>query len=513
MRRTTSSLAIGLALADCVIASLWVSARPAAAEERTLRIGLREDPDPLDPTLGSSYVARVVYAGMCDKLFDVDGKLSIIPQLATSYEYKDPMHLVIHLRANVTFQDGEKLDAEAAKATFVRNQTAKGSQRAAEISAVSGIDIMDPLTFQLDLKQPSSPLLALLTDRSGIMQSPKAMQEAGDKFAQHPVCAGPFAFEQRIAQDRIVLRRYPGYWDNKDIHFDHLIYLPIPNAAVRVANLRAGALDMVEYILPTDVAAVQSDPNLRLDVSDSLGYQGITFNTDNRPGNDTDAGHYALVRQAFELAIDREALIQVVYNGMYAPVAQANTPSSPYYVPSVTPPARDVEKAKALLKQAGVTVPVPIVLTATNGSDNQQTAEVIQSMTREAGFDVSIKTLEFASSLQAAYSGNFQAYLIGFSGRADPDPNTWVFLHTGGVGNYGKYSNAAMDKLLDQQRLVTDVTQRRDVYAQIWEQERKDVPLIYLWIYKNIVGMRTNIVGFHAVPDGLVRVQGLDLAP
>jgi peptide/nickel transport system substrate-binding protein len=485
----------------------------AGAEERTLRIGLREDPDPLDPTLGSSYVARVVYAGMCDKLFDVDAKLNIIPQLASGYEYKDPTRLVIHLRPNVTFQDGEKLDAEAAKATFVRNQTAKASQRAAEISAVNGIDILDPLSFQLNLKQPSSPLLALLTDRSGIMQSPKAMQEEGDKFALHPVCAGPFAFEQRIAQDRIVLRRYPGYWDNKNIHFDQLIYLPIPNAAVRVANLRAGAVDIVEYVLPTDVATVKSDPNLKLDISDSLGYQGITFNTDNPPSNDTDIGRNALVRQAFELAIDREALIQVVYSGMYTPVAQSNPPSSPYYVPSVTPPPRDIEKAKALLKQAGVKLPVPAVLTATNGSDNQQTAEVIQSMTRDAGFNVTIKTLEFASSLQTAYSGNFQAYLIGFSGRADPDPNTWVFLHTGGVGNYGKYSNAAMDKLLDRQRLVTDIAQRRDIYAQIWDQERKDMPLIYLWIYKNIVGMRKNIVGFHAVPDGLVRVQGLDLAP
>jgi peptide/nickel transport system substrate-binding protein len=450
---------------------------------------------------------------MCDKLFDVDHKLNIVPQLATGYEYKDPTHLVIRLRPGVTFQDGEKLDAEAAKATFVRNLTAKGSQRRAEISAVYGIDVLDPLTIQLDLKYPSSPLLAMLTDRSGIMQAPKAMQAEGDKFALHPVCTGPFAFEQRIAEDRIVLRRYPGYWDSKDIHFDRLIYLPIPNSAIRLANLQAGALDIVEYILPTDVAAVEKDPNLKINISNSLGYQGITFNTDNPPGNNTDAARSALVRRAFELAIDRQALINVVYNGMYIPIAQANTPSSPYYVPSVQPPPRDIEKARALLKQAGVKLPVHLVLTATNSSDNQQTAQVIQAMTRDAGFEVTIKTVEFASSLQAAYSGHFEAYLINFSGRADPDPNTWTFLHTGGVGNYGKYSNPLMDKLLDQQRLVTDAGQRRNIYAEVWEQERKDMPLIYLWIYKNIVGMRKDIMGFHAVPDGLIRMQGLYRAP
>jgi peptide/nickel transport system substrate-binding protein len=509
MLRAATVATHALAL-TCTLAAAFCA--PAMAQERTLRIGMREDPDLLDPTLGSSFVARIVYAGMCDKLFDVDEKLNVVPQLATGYEYKDPTHLVIHLRPNVTFQDGEVLDAEAAKATFVRNQTTKGSQRAAEISAVQSIDILDPLTFQLNLKSPSAPLLALLTDRAGIMQSPKAMAALGDKFSQHPVCAGPFAFVERVAQDRIALRRYPGYWDNKNIHFDRLIYLPIPNTAVRLANLQAGSIDMSE-ILPTDAAAVRNDPKLKVAVFDGLGYQGITFNTDNPPGNDNPAGSNALVRQAFEAAIDREALIQVVYNGLFTPVAQSNTTSSPYYVPGITPPKRDLARAKALLQQAGVKLPVAVVLTVPNNPDNVQAGEVIQAMTREAGFDVSIKAMEFASSLQAAFSGNFQSYLISFSGRADPDPNTWVFLHTGGVGNYGKYSNPVMDKLLDDQRLVSDVGQRRDLYGKIWEQERKDMPLIYLWIYKNVVGMRGGVTGFRPIPDGLIRLQGLDIAP
>lgn len=507
--RRISIVATGLLASLSVLAV--IQSPQANAQGQVMRIGLREDPDPLDPTLGSSYVARVVYAGMCDKLFDVDAKLEIVPQLATGYEYRDPTHLVIHLRPNVTFQDGTTLDAEAAKATFVRNQTAKGSQRAPELNAISAIEVVDPLTIQLDLKEPASPLLASLTDRAGIMQSPKAMAAEGDKFAQNPVCAGPFSFVRRIPQDRIELRRFPGYWDAKDIHFDQLIYLPIPNSSVRLTNLQAGAIDVVEYIVPTDVAAVEHDPRLKIDISNSLGYQGITFNTDNPPGNANDTGRNALVRRAFELAIDRNALNQVVYNGMYTPVAQSNTPSSPYYVPSIMPPARDIDKAKALLKQAGVTLPVKVELMATNSPDNQQTAEVIQSMTKEAGFDVSVRSVEFASSLQAAYSGHFQAYLINFSGRADPDPNTWTFLHTAGTGNYGKYSNSTMDTLLEQQRLVTDIGQRRAIYEKIWEQERTDMPLIYLWIYKNIVGLRKNVTGFHAVPDGLIRLQGIEM--
>src|SRR5512135_340357 len=108
---------------------------PALAQERILHVGLREDPDLLDPTLGSSYVGRIVYAAMCDKLFDLDTKLNIVPQLATGYHYDDPTHLVITLRAGVTFQDGEKLDAEAAKYSLMRHLTLKGSMRVGEINA------------------------------------------------------------------------------------------------------------------------------------------------------------------------------------------------------------------------------------------------------------------------------------------------------------------------------------------------------------------------------------------
>src|SRR3984957_20024265 len=500
MRRLALGLFCGLSLAA-----------QALAQERVLHIGLRQDPDLLDPTLGSSYVGRIVFAGLCDKLFDIDTKLNIVPVLATGYEWKDPTHLLIRIRDGVQFQDGEKLDADAVKYKLMRDLTAKGSMRRGEVSSIDSIDVIDPLTVQLNLKAPASQLLAQLTDRAGIMISPKATEAAGDKFGLHPVCAGPFGFESRTAQDRIVLRRFPGYWDAKSIHFEQVVYLPNPNAAVRLANLQAGALDLVEYILPTDVPAVQRDPKLKIMLGDSLAYTGIAVNTGNGPAPRTTLEQNALVRQAFDLAIDREALIQVVYAGAFASTIQANPASSPYYDQALKPPARDVAKAKALLQQAGVTLPVPITLTITNGSDIQQAGEVIQAMAKEAGFDIKLKTMEFASSLQAAYAGDFEAYLIGWSGRADPDGNMWQMLHTGGTFNYGHYSNADVDKALDDARTVAAVDRRRSFYAEVWEQERKDLPLIYLWTGKNVVGMKKNLAGFQQVPDGLIRLQGVAL--
>ncbi len=133
-------------------------------------------------------------------------------------------------------------------------------------------------------------------------------------------------------------------------------------------------------------------------------------------------------------------------------------------------------------------------------------------MAAEAGFDVKLKTMEFASSLQAGYAGQFEAYMIGWSGRSDPDGNMWQFLHTTGTFNYGHYSNPDVDKLLDDARLITDLAQRKADYHKVWLQERADMPLIYLWAPKNIVGMRKEVSGFVQVPDGLIRLQGVSIA-
>ncbi len=196
---------------------------------------------------------------------------------------------------------------------------------------------------------------------------------------------------------------------------------------------------------------------------------------------------------------------------MFAPVAQAVPDASPFYDQAVPPQKRDVAKAKALLQAAGVKLPVPVTLTLTNNPDVQQLGEVIQSMAAEAGFDMKLNTMEFASSLDAATRGDFEAYLLAWSGRADADGNLWNFLHTGGSNNYPGYSSKDVDGWLDQARLVTDVKARAALYGKVAEQSDKDLPLIYLYVPKNIVAMSTKISGFDPVPDGMIRLQGLSM--
>src|ERR1700759_3186670 len=142
------------------------------ASATDLRIALRDDPDAIDPTLATTYTGRLVFAAMCDKLFDIDQHLHIVPQLATGYEWSDPKTLVIHLRQGVKFQDGTTMDADAVKLSLERHLTLEGSFRRPEISQIDHIEAVDPQTVRIVLKSPSSPFVAQLTDRAGMILAP-----------------------------------------------------------------------------------------------------------------------------------------------------------------------------------------------------------------------------------------------------------------------------------------------------------------------------------------------------
>lgn len=266
-------------------AALFVLASSAVTAQTTLRIGLAEDPDVLDPTLARTYVGRIVFASICDKLFDIDEKLNVVPQLALSHETADDgKSVTIKLRPGVKFHDGEPLDAEAAKFSLERHLTMIGSFRKPEITAIDKIEVTDPLTIRLVLKAPFSPLIAQFTDRSGMMVSPKAAKEAGDKFGLKPVCAGPYKFMERVQQDRIVVEKFQDYWNKANVHIDRIVYQPIVDATIRLANVKSGGLDLIERVLATDIKDVRATPKLKLVSALELGYQGITLNVGNGEG-------------------------------------------------------------------------------------------------------------------------------------------------------------------------------------------------------------------------------------
>ncbi len=403
----------------------------------TLRIGLQDDPDQLDPATGGTFAGRFVFTAMCDKLVDITPKLDFAPQLATAWSWSaDGRALTLTLRQGVTFQDGEPMTAEAVKANLDRYRTAPESVRKAELKSVSAVEIVDAHTIRLVLSQPFAPLVAVLSDRAGMIASPKAFTKLGKDFFTAPVCSGPFRFTERVAQDRIVLDRFPGYWNAAAIHVDRVIFRPIADTTVRLVNLQTGQLDMLEELAPSDAAHVKADQKLRLVATTGLGYAALNFNVAHGPKSDTPVGRDPRVRAALEAAIDRKIINDVVMEGLFVPDNQTELPESPYFNKDIPVPPRDLARAKALLKEAGVEHPT-LDINVANTPRDKQVVEVIQSMAAEAGITVKVLAGEVNSNIDAMNRGDYQAHLNTWSGRADPDFNISIFIACDGFQNWG----------------------------------------------------------------------------
>jgi peptide/nickel transport system substrate-binding protein len=491
-----------------------LSAIPAKAQT-TLRVGLAEDPDLLDPTLARTYVGRIVFASLCDKLFDIDENINIVPQLALSHETSDDgLTVTLKLRPGVKFHDGEAMDAEAVKVSLERHLTLQGSYRRPELAAVDKVEAVDPLTVRILLKTPFSPLIAQLADRAGMIVSPKAAREAGDKFGLHPVCAGPFKFVERVQQDRIVLERFSDYWNAANVHIDRVVFRPIVESTVRLANLKAGGLDLIERALATDIPEIKANPTLKLATRIELGYQGLTLNLANgEAGRNGPFGKDPRVRQALEATIDRKALSEVVFNGEVLPGNQWISPENPYYQQKFPVAPRDVAKAKKLLAEAGVKTPISVDFMVSNNPETRQVAEVIQAMAGAAGFDMKIRVTEFATALDEAEAGRFEAYLLAWSGRIDPDGNSYPFHKCGAPLNYGHYCDKDTDRLLDVARQKTKLEERKAIYEKIADKYLKEGSIIYLYHRRLVIVHTAKVDGYRQLPDGLVRLAGVKLKP
>ncbi|HVJ54349.1 MAG TPA: ABC transporter substrate-binding protein [Aliidongia sp.] len=485
-------------------------ALPAAASE--LRIALQDDPDTLDPALNWSFVGRHVLQSVCDKLVDIDTEGAIVPMLAVRWRWSaDGLALSLELREGVRFQDGEPFDAEAVKFNLEREMTLPGSRRRSEIAVLDHVEVTGPLAVTLHLREPSVPLLALFTDRAGMMVSPKAARAEGEQFGQHPVCAGPYRFTERVAQDWIVLDRDPGYWRADAYKFDRLIYAPMPDGTVRLTNLKAHQVDIVDRLPPGAVAEIKADPALAVAEGAGLSYSGLTFNIANGP-HALPAFANPLVRQAISLAIDRNALNEVVFDERYEAGNQPFAPSSPWYDPALPVPARDVAAAKAKLAQAGVShlgfellmPPDPLA---------QQEGQMIQAMLAEIGIEVKLVTSEFITMLDRARRGDFEADLVGWSGRVDPDLNISPLLACGAAGNDGHYCSDALAAILAAARATPDMPVRKAKYDEAVRLLAEDAPIVYLYHARSIFGLSAHLVGFKTYPDGILRLDGVTNRP
>src|SRR6266702_1863405 len=321
-------------LAAALAASVASTSAVMAQSNSTLRIGLQDDIGTLDPARSSQVVDRIVFSSLCNALVEIGPDLKIVPMLATSWSASaDNKTLTFKLRQGVKFHDDEPFNAAAVKANIDRSRSMPASNRKSELASVDHVDVIDEYTVAIVLKAPDAALLAALTDRAGMMLAPKTLTD-DTSVSTHPVCSGPYKFVERVQNDRVVLQKFAGYWDADRYPIQKVVFQPIPDSTVRLANVRSGSLDMLERLAPSDVASVKNDKNLNFVSISGLGFYDLTFNVANGARGNTPLKDKR-VRQAIELSIDRDAINQVIGAGIYSPANQALPKTSPYYDASI----------------------------------------------------------------------------------------------------------------------------------------------------------------------------------
>ena len=499
---------------------------PADASEvkqgGSLVMALSAEPDKLDPALSRSLYSRYVFNAMCEKLYDVDQSAKIVPQLATALPTvsADGKTVTIPVREGVKFADGTPFDAEAVKASIERELTMDGSARKSELGPIASVAAKDPKTVVITLSKPFAPLVAALTDRAGMIVSPTAAKQLGKDFPTAPVCVGPFKFAKRVPQNSIDLVKDPNYYAADKVHLDKITYRIITDASIRAANVRSGDVLVADSLSAQDVPGLKQEKSLQVLQSQSLGYQGVTFNVGNTSGveappkmRDTPEAKDPRVRQAFEHAIDRAGLVKVIFNNLNTVACSPISPMSEFSSDAAqTCTPHDPEKSKALLKEAGVQTPFPIEMITSNNPDSLRLAQALQSMVKDGGFDLQIKPVEYASLLDQQDQGQFVLLQLGWSGRIDPDANITNFVGTGGSQNVAGFSDKTVDDLLAKAREAQDVSERRDLYGKVVERLHETDPLIYLYRQRNLTGVSTSLKGVQVFPDGVVRVAFAGMA-
>lgn len=474
----------------------------------TLNIGLDADPTTLDPCFSSALVDRQVMMNIYDTLFKLTPDNKIAPDLVKSYQVSsDGKTYTFHLQQGVKFQDGTPFNAAAVKFNIERDQQ-KVSARRSELSAIVSIDTPDDYTVVLHLKTPFSPLLAVFAGRAGMMVSPTAIEKEGSNFANNPVGTGPYQFKERVKGDHITLVENPHYWNGKP-HIATVVYKVYTDENVEVTNLENGSIQLAEFdsVGGHTLDPIKGNSNFVISNQPGLGYEGFYLNTQTAPFNNK------YLREAVDEAINRTQLVNAILPGVAQPAYSPFSSASPVYNKKEdTPPTPSAAEVKKLLAEGGKPSGFSFTMQIPATPGGTQLGQVIQSMLGQYGIQVNLQQLEFGTLLANNENHAFQASLLGWSGRLDPDQDVYPFWVTGGSENGSSYSNPAVDALLNKARSQSTMSERAQTYAQMMNILHQDAPYIFLYHQNNVVAYTKDLQGFHPYSDGVVRIMGLSLS-
>jgi peptide/nickel transport system substrate-binding protein len=475
----------------------------------TIKAELDSDIANLDPMPSSLLVDRQVLYNIYDSLVAIDKELKIIPSLAESWQTPDPKTYIFKLRQGVKYHDGTDFNADSVKWNIERYLTDKNSRRGPEINSIQTVEVMDPYTVKFNLKAAFAPLLANLVDRAGMMVSQKAAEAGGADFSRKPLGAGTgaFKFVEWVKDDHITLERNPNYW-KKDASGNQLPYLdkvtirPIVDETVALTNVKTGDIDIGFVVPAKDYASVKAGKELVLQETPGLGYASIVINTQAEPFNKKE------LRQAFAEALDRDQIMKTVFFGVGKPAFGPIAPPSWAFDDTFKPYGANIAKAKEYLKAGGKPDGFTCEMKITAGSPTTtQLAQLMKDQVAKAGIIMNLVQLDFPTLVADTQARKYQANLVGWSGRIDPDGNIYNMLHTGAAGNDSQYSNPQADDLMEKARAAADQSQRKELYQQLQKTVVDDAPLIYYRFPISFMLSRPNVQGMQLYADQIMRFE------
>lgn len=476
------------------------------ADAGTIRVGMVGDGQTLDPPNWTNINERHFIPALFDNLIEIGPDFSLVPGLAASWEASpDELEWTFRLQEGVLFHDGTPCDAEAVAYNFRRVlDPANNLRHRANVEMISGVEVIDPLTVKIVLSERFTPILATLTEAVGYISSPTAIEQYGDEYGSHPVGTGPFKLVEWRRDSELKLERFDQYWRQGLPRAAGVSFLPIPDTAVKLTNLRTGSIDIVDEIATADADAVANDSSLQLFTLSGSRWPMIRLNTAKPPFNNM------ALRQAVSHAINRDGIIAAIYFGRGRP---AYGPISPLY-PAVYDPAieqsglgYDPEKAKAKLAEAGQPDGFSFTLDIGNTPQTARTAELIQASLAEVGISVEIVTRESAAFTERLRSKEFEAALGSWTPRPDVDGIIYQHFHTNGLANWVSYSNPEVDALLDQTRTTSIGDERNELFRQAERIIAQEVPWVFLVFEELDRAARAEVTNYVISPDTLLQLR------
>lgn len=485
-------------------------------KQDSLVFGRGGDSTSLDPITTTEGEAFKVTVNVFETLLNYGEQDTTVQEgLATKWEVSDDnLTYTLTLREGVKFHDGTDFNAEAVVFNFERwmngdadkfpYYTMFGGFKKDEGHVIKEVKADGDNKVVFTLKRPQAPFLKNLAMSPFGIASPAAVEKHGDKFRENPVGTGPFKFVEWKPNDRIVLEKNEDYWMKGYPKLNQVIFKSIPENSARLNALQTGEIDLMDGVNPSDTESITSNKDLQTFERPSMnvGYVGLT--TNRKPLDNK------LVRQALNHAVDKQAIIDSFYGGLAEPAKNPMPPSLEGYNDEIEPYPYDLEKAKALLAEAGhpdgfkmelwaMPVPRPYM------PEGMKVAEVLKSSFAKIGVEAEIKTYDWATYLDKASKGEADSFMLGWTGdNGDADNFLYTLLDKDSIGsnNYTYYSNDELHDILIEAQSNTDQEKRNELYKKAQEIIKEDAPWIPLAHSTPILAGSSSITGFMPHPTG-----------